>query len=72
MNVNAGWQSDFSVKISWTAAIFDGDDQKLSSSKENVFIPANASQGWIVDLATGGPWPDRAHIEFTIANNQQP
>ena len=60
------------ITVTWTAAIYDGDDKKVSTDPQVATIDADASSSWKIDLATGGPWPDRAHIEFTISNNQQP
>ncbi len=71
VDVTLDWQPDFSVKVKWNAAIYDGDDVEVSTSLDDFGIPADQSHGWIVDLNTGGAWPDRAHIEFTIANNRQ-
>jgi hypothetical protein len=72
IGVDVVWQSDFSVNVSWEAAIHDGDDKEVSASKTSFNIAAETPHGWIVDLGTGGAWPDRAHIEFTVSNNRQP
>lgn len=72
INVTATWQSaDNSVNIDWIAAIFDGDDQKVSAVVNGYNIAADATGSWTVDLGTAGAWPDRAHIEFSIANDLQ-
>lgn len=72
VGVTLDWQPDFSVNVTWEAGIYDGDDKEVSASITNFNIAADASHGWIVDLNTGGAWPDRAHIEFTVSNNRQP
>jgi hypothetical protein len=72
INVDVEWQPDNSVNVCWETAIFNGDDKKVSNSTTNFNIPADTFQSWIVDLSTGGAWPDRAHIEFCISNDPQP
>jgi len=52
----------------FTTAIFDGDDERVSSNATTAYVAADSSRNWVVDLSTGGAWPDRAHIEFSIAN----
>jgi hypothetical protein len=59
------------IRVNWHAAIFDGDDSKVSTGVTDFPIPKDGSESWTVDLATAGPWPDRAHIVFTVENARQ-
>ncbi len=72
VNVDAVWRADFSVEVSWNAAIFDGDDNKVSTHQEKIVIQADDAVTFVISLATSPPWPDRAHIEMTILNALQP
>ena len=69
--VDVDWQPDFSVNVSWRASIYNGNDEKVAAHRENFNIPVDSFQNWIVDLSTGNPWPDRAHIEFSVNNTRQ-
>jgi hypothetical protein len=60
-----------SVTVNWFTAIFDGDDQKVSTFLNGTVIEADDTASWVVDLTTAGAWPDHAHIEFSILNSQQ-
>jgi hypothetical protein len=69
LKLNFAWKTDFSIVLTVSAQLVDLEDDEVDAHADTtVTIPFGATESVVVDLKSGEFEPDRAHIEFTVAN----
>lgn len=70
LNLHLQWFLDGSVDVSHQARLISKDeDNRVEETKQGSFkLHPGATQDVVEDLASDEPWPDRAHIEFTVSD----
>ena len=71
LKIHLEWHLDFSVTVRFDAWLIDKEEDGGSIDAEahgSFAVPFPSASTETIDLASDDVWPDRAHIEFTVAN----
>jgi hypothetical protein len=64
------WHTDFSIVVKYEAQLIAKDEDNFVDDQQtgSFTVPFSTTKKQVIDLASDEFWPDRAHIEFDVAN----
>jgi hypothetical protein len=70
LKISIAWHIDFSLDVTYDATLFAKDEDNAidDHTSGSLHVPFGQTPTQVIDLASDEWWPDRAHIEFKVAN----